>query len=848
MPAQRRSLTVPLVCRNSSAATDARLTNCYTEKTPLGSMVVKRAGTSVQNSLGIGCAQGAVTFNGEALFIKSDTLYSNLQPFSAGSTWSAGTAPPKPTNGSSVGTAKGGMMVSLGGSLYHIGGRDNLDTTVSVYKSTDNGATWSTISTPWTTANFPAHQRAVVFNGRIFFAEPETTNGKAIWSSADGVTWVKNTNDLSGGDATRGCQALVVHNGLLYAFLAFTTTTISIWSSADGTSWSSVGTIAGTGNRTEFCPYSLGGNLYIAGGVTDGTTLKNDVWKSTNNGVTWSQITAAAAFSARRAAGFWVYNSKLWIGGGSTTTGAYTTVLNDVYSSSDGITWTLATAGAGWLARAAPSCCVHNNTMYIGPGLKSTGAVSSLHFAALGGATSSSLTTPTQNCLPVQVALIPANGSTPAKAFIKSTKDAWVWDGTTITKVTDVDYPATTVFGVAYLDGTVYVMDAKGVIYGSDLLDPLSWNALNFITANAEADTGVAIARQLDNIIAFKETSIEFFYDAANPTGSPLARQPNALLEVGCASASSIAYSDNTLFFMSQHKQRGRSVMKFTGTTPAQVSTPWIDRILDADDLSTIYSFVVRLNGHVFYFLTLRSSGITLVYDDIMGEWHTASKLTAFPAATVSSIAVQPDGAILVTMPLSHGASDGDPVTIAGATPSAANGTFNLRYDPTVHSASQFSYVPATAVSGSITGSVTATTYASAHFPGACYARSATTDLVLDEITGNVYKFDLAVYQDNGAPIDVHVRTEREDFGTFNPKSYNSLAVVADNVAGNLMIRYTSNDYSTLSKYRLMDLSKRRPMVEQLGSSERRAWEFRYTGNTALRLQAAEADVTDWGR
>lgn len=840
MSAQRRSLTLPLVPRDASAATDSRLTNCYTEKTPNGAMVIKRAGISVQNSLGVGCAQGATTFNGEALFIKSDTLYSDLQPFSAGSTWTAVTAPPKPT-AADVGTYFGGMLLSLGGNLYSIGGHNSADSTESVYKSTDNGATWSTIlaTAPWT-AFGENSQRAVVLNGRMFIIR----GSRDCWASSDGIVWTKTNANITGD--TKDCQALIVHNGLLVAFFTLSTAS-SVYASADGITWSSVTGAPGWAGRRFPMVYSLAGNLYLAGGI-DNTTLKNDVWKSTDNGATWTQITAAAAFAARYGSANWVYNSKMWIGGGALNSGA-TSIDDDVYSSVDGITWTLITAASGWVARSQPSFTIHNNTMYIGPGRGgAAGAVSSLHFAALGGATSTSLTTPTQSCLPVQVAIIPANGAVVAKAFIKSTKDAWVWDGTTITKVSDADYPATTVYGVAYLDGAIYVMDSKGVIYGSDLLTPLSWNALNFITANAEADAGVAIARQLDNIIAFKETSIEFLYDAANPTGSSLGKQPNALLEIGCAASGSIAYSDNTLFFMSQHKQRGRSVMKFVGTTPQQVSTPWVDRILDGDDLATIYAFVVRLNGHVFYFLTLRTSAITLVYDDIMNEWHTATKLTAFPAATVSTIAVQTDGSILVTMPLPHGSADGDPVTIAGATQAAANGLFNLRYDTSVHAATQFSYVPATAVSGSITGTVTVTLYSSSYFPGAYYARSSTADLVLDEATGSVYKFSVSTYQDNGAPIDVKLRTEREDFGSITPKAYNSISMVADNVAGNLAVRYTSNDYSTFSKYRLIDLSKRRPRIDQLGSSERRAWEFRHTGNTAFRLLAAEVDIIGWNR
>lgn len=849
MPAQRRPLTIPLTSRDSTAAKDGRLTNCFTENGPEGPRVIKRAGLTVQNATGAGCAQGAATFNGEALFIKSDTLYSDLQPFSAGSTWTAATAPPKPPGGELT-ISKPGYMVSLNGDLYHIGGQDTSTTNIAIYKSTDNGATWSTVLAvaPFVASLLIDLQAAVVYNNRIYVL----LNSRAVWSSTDGIAWVNETTDVAGGGLKNG-QALIVHNNLLYAFLSISNAAIAIYSSPNGSTWTSVnGAVSGPGNRTRFAALSLAGNIYIVAGRTDTLTIVNNVYKSTDNGTTWTLATAAAAFSTRENPQSWVYNSKLWIAGGATAL-AGTIVDDDVYSSTDGATWTSVTAAAGWTARQSGSCCVHNNTMYIGPGIGRQGgntvSVSSLHYAALGGATSTSLTSPTKNCLPVQVGLIIANGATPAKAFIKTTKDAWVWDGTNITKVSDVDYPATTVWGVAYLDGGIYVMDSKGVVYGSDLLDPTSWSALNFITANKYPDAGIAIVEHLDNIFAIKEFSIEVFYNAGNPTGSPLSKVPNALMTVGCPVASSIAANKQSIFLMTQqHNQRGRSVTKITGVNPQQVSTPWVDAILNGDDLATVYSFVVLIKGHTFYFLTLKTSGITLVYDDSMNEWHFASKLTAFPAATITSLVVQTDGSILATMPLPHGASDGDPVVIAGATPSGANGSFNLRYDTSVHASTQFSYVPDSTVSGSITGTITATLYRSSYFPGAYYAKSSTSDLVLDETTGDIYQMDPDIYRDNGAPIDVHIRTEREDFGTINPKSYNSLALIGDNVSSKCLVRYCNDDYVTFSKYRQVDLSKKRPRLDQLGSAERRAWEFRHTANTAFRLQAAEPDIQGWGR
>ena len=62
---------------------------------------------------------------------------------------------------------------------------------------------------------------------------------------------------------------------------------------------------------------------------------------------------------------------------------------------------------------------------------------------------------------------------------LKSLTGMWTFDGTTVTKVTNVNYPAATTRGLVYLDGAYYVKSVTGVIFGSALNDPTTWTALN---------------------------------------------------------------------------------------------------------------------------------------------------------------------------------------------------------------------------------------------------------------------------------------------------------------------------------------------------------------------------------
>lgn len=116
-----------------------------------------------------------------------------------------------------------------------------------------------------------------------------------------------------------------------------------------------------------------------------------------------------------------------------------------------------------------------------------------------------------------------------------------------------------TVPGIVYLDNTFYVMGTTAIIYGSNLNDATTWNALNFIQAQIEPGLGKALAKTQNYVIAFKEWSTEFFYDNANPTGSPLSPVQNGFNLIGCASGGSVANLDGILFWVSQLPKGARS-------------------------------------------------------------------------------------------------------------------------------------------------------------------------------------------------------------------------------------------------------------------------------------------------
>lgn len=90
------------------------------------------------------------------------------------------------------------------------------------------------------------------------------------------------------------------------------------------------------------------GSIVIMGGYT-GSDYLNDVWRSTDKGLTWTEMTSAAEWTARYYA-----TSVVLTDGSIVLMGGFggNSFKNDVWRSSDkGATWTQMTASAEWSAR-----------------------------------------------------------------------------------------------------------------------------------------------------------------------------------------------------------------------------------------------------------------------------------------------------------------------------------------------------------------------------------------------------------------------------------------------------------------------------------------------------------------
>ena len=201
--------------------------------------------------------------------------------------------------------------------------------------------------------------------------------------------------------------------------------------------------------------------------------------------------------------------------------------------------------------------------------------------------------------------------------------EGYTTDGTTVTLISDSDFPTTFVKGWAYLDATTYVMDSEANIQGSNLNDTTAWAADNVITAQIEADDGVALGKQLVYVIALKQWSGEVFYDAAKPAGSPLGAVQGAKINFGCVTAESLQDVEGTLIWLATNRAGSVQVIALEGLKAQRVSTKAVERLLrDATFTTGVYSWHFRIDGHTFYGLTVTSVDLTLVFDLTERMWY----------------------------------------------------------------------------------------------------------------------------------------------------------------------------------------------------------------------------------
>ena len=192
-----------------------------------------------------------------------------------------------------------------------------------------------------------------------------------LFAQDSGPDWVKVTADA--GWRTRDSSGELVYKDKLWLFGgwfdSFQAPPRDVWSSGDGKAWTLVEKEAPWKYSDLPMTLTFGDRMWFMGGWTNGRLAghgaTNEVWSSTD-GATW-ELASKAGWSPRIAAAVVEFKGRIWMLGGTENYyfGDEQSLKNDVWSSADGKEWKLETADAGWSPRAYHQAAVLNGKLYV---------------------------------------------------------------------------------------------------------------------------------------------------------------------------------------------------------------------------------------------------------------------------------------------------------------------------------------------------------------------------------------------------------------------------------------------------------------------------------------------------
>lgn len=192
---------------------------------------------------------------------------------------------------------------------------------------------------PWTPRDSAG---AFVFQDKMWLVGGYTPDLVAdVWSSPDGINWQKDAEEACPGGIN------VPIHGVLGDKLQIFSNTGAFCSSADGATWSVVPDVPPFGVRYASGHVVFKDRLWVLGGLIVGGKLTNDVWSS-RDGVNWTLELPQAPWSPRSLYGnVLVYQDKLWVFGG----GIVSSTPRSSRSTTSGTRWM---ASTGPRSRAPP--------------------------------------------------------------------------------------------------------------------------------------------------------------------------------------------------------------------------------------------------------------------------------------------------------------------------------------------------------------------------------------------------------------------------------------------------------------------------------------------------------------
>lgn len=180
-----------------------------------------------------------------------------------------------------------------------------------------------------------------------------------------------------------------------------------------------------------------------------------------------------------------------------------------------------------------------------------------------------------------------------------------------------------------FLDAYLFVAKADSEdVYNSNLDDPTAWTAGDYISAEMYPDKLVALSKNNNYLYAIGSNSVEYLYDNAITTGSPLERNAGAVQQFGCAAIGTVVQTETEVIFVGETGNGGHTVWTIDGFKGKEIGIAAVKSSLLAEgaSLSTAKAHCIRVSGQKLYILCLSQRTWVYSFDSQMWhEWQTGT-------------------------------------------------------------------------------------------------------------------------------------------------------------------------------------------------------------------------------
>jgi hypothetical protein len=199
----------------------------------------------------------------------------------------------------------------------------------------------------------------------------------------------------------------------------------------------------------------------------------------------------------------------------------------------------------------------------------------------------------------------------------------------TFAQITDSDFTANgNPQFVVFIDGYFLITTDSKKFIVSSINDGLSYNALDFGTAESDPDDIVAPVVYKNQLFISGGQTFEAFQ---NIGGADFPFQRTGLfLQKGCYAPYSLVNAQDTFMWVGGGENEGPAIWALNGNSTVKVSTTAIDSLLSKlsdTQVASIYSWAYASKGAYFIGFALPST--TLVYDTTSQRWHERKSFIA---------------------------------------------------------------------------------------------------------------------------------------------------------------------------------------------------------------------------